>query len=1137
MSIGKPGKRNTCVAFWRLNFNRNGRIAYRAGEKTMAWAFITILAAVLFSARSAPAQTTTGAITGTVTDETGAVVANATVKIVDMGTNVLARTLKTSSAGVYDAEELPVGTYQIEVEAPGFQRAVQSGNVVNVTDRLGVNIVMKVGTTTQSVEVKARAAVVETQTGEQSTLVSNTQLTELPILGRMYTQLQATIPGASRIGSDEIGKGYQSQQSFAINGVSDYYVGVLVDGVWSVDPDTMHETLAAPGPESLAEFKMLTANYSAKYGSAAAAEIVSITKSGGRDFHGGAFEYLRNADLNATDFFLNKVGAHKAPLVYNDFGYYLGGPVYIPGHYNTNKDKTFFFWSQEWLRNFGATNVTTAVPTLNMRTGNFNGVSTLKNPINPFTGVPMADSSGNPCVASNQINPNCMNANVLLLLKQDFPDPTPGATGFNNLVGAYSSGATWRSELIRVDQNINEKFRMLVRFDTEWMVEHDAQGYNDTIPSIGDIDDYPDRSILIKATNVINPTTVNEIGWGFMTIYPGHQRAFEYDLGAWQLPAGWTGKTVFGQNPYNDIPDMSFSGGYGGISDANFPFYEHNSDWQVFDSFSKQLGSHSLQAGGSAIFKSGWGITQITPGRQGAYAFDGHFSGNAWADALLGLANTYEEFYGYREPEYNWRTVEPYVQDDWKVNRRLTLNLGVRWYFLPPSYSDGLTQFEAPYYNPAQAVTVNPNGTIVAGSGNTLNGIVTAGQNGIPHGFSHFYKNTLAPRFGFAFDPRGNGKTAIRGGYGMGYNRERDGDFKALSGNPPLSGYATYTTVPFGNPAAGTAGAATALSLEGRGTPTYQVPTFQNWSFAVEHELNSNTLLSVGYAGSTAYHESVYENINQPRPAFGYQFDPRIACTTTTPYPCASRDSAAYVAPYQGWSAINTIETVGVSTYNGLQVKLDRRAGRGLTFGSSYTWSKNLGNVGARVHRTPENSYDLSADRGYTDFDRRQILVTNFVYQEPFFRGAHGIEAALLKGWETTGIVTFQTGLPANLGYSSSTAGLANRPNWLGSSFAGPRTVAEYFNTKAFAAPPFGFFGNADYDLVHGPGMNNWDMGWMKNFKLGERVNLQFRADTFNAWNHVSFNGLSATFGNSSFGQITSDHTPRTVEFALKLAF
>jgi len=1114
------------ACFGQKNPRASAQSAFRAGFLTLSVvALITICIP-----RLAKAQTS-GTITGTITDESGAVISGATVTITNVGTGVVARTITTGSAGIYVAEALPVGTYQVSVAASGFQTAVSSNLILNVTDRLEVNFSLKLGKTRSTVEVTAVAAQVQTQSGEMSQTVSTQQISQLPILDRNFMELQQTVPGAIKVAGDELGKSFYNTKGYNVNGFDQSMTGYQLDGGQNTDMGNQVSPMTAPPPDALAEFKVLTSNYSAQYGTAGGAVLLAVTKSGTKDFHGDAYDYVRNDVFDANNFFLNSAGASIPPFRYNDFGYTIGGPFYIPGHYNTNKTKTFFFWDQEWLRERTASTIVAATPTADMRSGDFSAVGSLTNPTNPATGKPLTTPGGAPCVVGTQINSACINNNVSLLLAQDFPSPT--TSGFYNYVTGASSGQNWGEQIIRVDQNISDKVKAFVRYVHDSWIENDptVAWSGDAFPTIHSQFNVPSRALTVKLTTILSPTLLNEVTYNYNSNYGSSSPPAMTIHGAYQLPSGYN--AVNPDNPgYNVVPDMNFSQGYGGISSLWGPWWAHHNLSQGSDDLSKVAGAHSLKMGVTTMFSITPVQSQTSPSLQGQYTFDGSFTGNAIADALVGLPVNYSELNTFREPYYNFHQTEFYVQDDWKATRKLTLNLGLRWFFIPHVYGQNLSTFSPGKYDPSQAPIVTPGGLIVANSGNLLNGIIIAGKNGTPLGLVQNHYMTPAPRLGVAYDPTGSGKWAIRGGYGIGYHRIEGNDAYGLVGNPPFSSIPTFFDPPFNNPAAGAAAPLTPLSI-GYLDPIYDIPTVQSWSFGVQRELPSNTVVSVAYVGSRGTHLEYGNNINQPLPAMGYDFDPRIACTATTPYPCTQRVSTDYVRPYQGWSSISGTVPVGHSTYNSLQVSVNRRMTNGLSYGVAYTWSKTLG-----ISSYPQNAYNEDADYGLTSFNRANVLVFNYVYEPPIFRSATGVEAALLKGWEATGLVTFESGFPLTIGLSTPTQGLANRADVVsGQTAAGPKTVAEWFNTNAFTAPPFGFYGNAGVNTVTGPGLNKWDMGFFKNFDIHESWKVQFRAEMFNIFNRANFNSVATTYGAGGFGQLNGAWEPRIMQLALKLVF
>ena len=479
-------------------------------------------------------------------------------------------------------------------------------------------------------------------------------------------------------------------------------------------------------------------------------------------------------------------------------------------------------------------------------------------------------------------------------------------------------------------------------------------------------------------------------------------------------------------------------------------------------------------------------------------------------------------------PSYDYPQLELFAQDTWKVSSRLTLNLGVRYFWIPHLHeaNDLISNFLPARYNPARAVRVLPNGTIEAGGGDLLNGI-TSVSDGISRSLVENYPWKFAPRLGFAWDPTGSGKTSVRAGYGVGYYRIEGNDTYRMVGNPPRSKLVTVFNPLFDNPSAGQAAAARPLAVNSL-DPLFQVPMIQTYSLGVERELTPGTALSVSYVGTRGTHLDRARDINQPFPISGFDFDPRLN-TRSIP--------TEQIRPYLGFAAISQTETTASSTYHALQATLQRRMSKGLLFESSYTWSRTITDASG-FGESPQNAYNLSAERGAASFDRTHMLILNYIYEFPFMQNASGLARSVLGGWQISGVTQFQGGVPLNVGMTGTSLGLANRPNRkAGVDVEGPKTVQQWFNTTAFEAPAFGFFGNAGRNILRGPGIHNWDLSLFKTFALGERAKFQFRAEAFNAFNHTNFDGVSTLFGSPNFGQVVSARTARVVQFALKTEF
>jgi hypothetical protein len=1090
---------------------------YGKGSKTLPLAILLLL----LSCSVGYAQDT-GAIVGTVKEATGAVIPRAVVKITNQGTGIT-REITSDDNGRYVAESLPVGFYDITAEVTGFKRFTHKGIKVDVADRLNIDIVMEVGQVSEVVTVQGEQPVVQTETGAVNYLISGNQITELAVNGRNFVQLAQLVPGASSTSrADQIGVGVTGNKGVAFNGLGQGYSGWLVDGAQNTDVGNQNSLSTYPAMEAIAEFRILSSNYSAEYGTAGGANVVAVTRSGSKEFHGSAYEFFRNDVLDARNFF----APTRAPLRYNNFGYTFSGPFYIPGTYNTSKDKDFFFWSQEWRRIRRGVTVQAQTPTAAMRRGDF---SELLNPSNPFTRstVQIMDPVTNQPFPGNVIPASRINANAKILLDQVIPLPNRSGQALN-FVASPSVPTNFRQELIRADHHFNEQVNVMVRFiqDTFDDTPVTTLWTGSAFPTVNATIASPGKNLITKLTYAISPKTLNEFNFNVS--------ANKIDIvlnGPATRPPGLTIAEIFPENRENRIPNIGFAQGWGGINTGSWPWNNKNQVYTWSDTLSHTAGSHSLKMGGHYQWQikdqDAFGPTN------GNFNFNGSFTGNAIADFLLGLPSSYSELDIQRTGRYRYHQFEAFFQDDWKVSPRLTLNLGVRWFGIPHIFEkdNAVTTFVPERWSASRAPRVNPDGTIVPGSGDILgNGIVRAGE-GIPRGMVKDYWNTFAPRFGFAWDPWGDGKTVIRGGYGVGYYRVEGNDIYDFVNNPPFAQTVNITNPPLDNPGGGVAAPPRPISLFSYDFE-YKVPTAQTYSLGIQRELFKNAGLEIAYVGSRGTHLDHARNINQPLRVGVFDFDPRLNTNAI---------SVEALRPFIGWSTIRQAENTGSSTYHSLQVNFDKRFSDGLKFQVAYTFSKGIGDVfdagGRSVNALPQDSYNMRAERGLLGFDRPHNLVINYIYELPFFKGRNDLLGRILGGWEISGITTASSGPAASPGISTGRNGLATRPDLVGNRIEGARTAEQWFNTAAFAEPAPGFFGNAGRNIIREPGIHKWDVSFFKNNRITESVNLQFRAEFFNIFNHTNFNGIDTTFGSGSFGRATSARDPRIVQLGLKLSF
>ncbi len=1061
---------------------------------------------------------TTGIITGTVTDSSGAVVPNAKVVVRNVGTGE-ERALETNTSGQYVAYSLPIGAYEVGVTASGFKKANRGNIQLNVADRLAINFALDVGQLSESVSVTAEAPVVTTEKGDVGYVVNTRQMTDLSVNGRTFTMLMQLLPGAARTGGDEGGVGFNNSRPFAINGQRSDYTGMLLDGVENTDMGSQDAMFTAPGIETIAEFKVQTSNYSAEYGTAGGSNILVVTRSGTKEFHGAAYDFLRNDRLDARNFFAGS----KPVLRYNNFGYRIGGPVVIPKVYNEGRDKTFFFWAQEWRRRRTQSIFRAATPTPEMIAGNYQAEAAR-------VGKPVIDPDTKTPFANNIIPAARMDNNAKLLYKSLFP--APNAPGFLNFQQNAANKENWRQETLNVTHQFTSGTQGMLRYIQDTWVQEQAgviwagQSY----PNIGSTLDVPGRSFLAKVTSIISPTLLNEFSYAYGSNYgPKEKRAITLS-GPYLEPEGLKVPRLFPRTAGrpDKVPNLSFSGGYGSIDTSYFPWWAHHNISTWTDVVSKTLNTHSLKFGFTYQFSKTPVESQVNPADQGGFSFNGSFSNHSHADFLMGRAASYSELDKFLAPSYDYPQVEWFVQDTWKASRKLTLNFGVRHFIIPHAHeaNDLLTMFRADKYNPAKAVTVNADGTIAPGSGEQYNGVVGV-KDGVPRGLVENHYNTFAPRLGFAYDPTGAGKWAIRGGYGVGYFRVEGNDVYNMVGNPPGAKVVTVFNPLLSDPSAGQAGALRPVGLNTL-DPIYDVPMTQTYSLDIQREVAPGTAVTLGYVGTRGTHLDRARNINQPLPIPGFDFDPRL---NTRAIP------TELIRPYRGFTSITDRENTASSTYHSLQATFKRRMSKGLMFETAYTWGKVLTDASA-FGEGPQNAYNAAAERGLAAFDRTHVLVFNYIYELPIFKDHAQWTGKVLGGWQVSGITMFQSGLPLNIGVTGATFGLASRPNVkAGAQLERPEQISQWFSTNIWEAPAYGFFGNAGRNLIRGPGINSWDMSFFKNFKPAEKWTFQLRGEAFNMFNNANFSGVSTAFGSGNFGQVTSARQPRVMQVSLKVDY
>ena len=1123
--------------------------------------FVFSLSCVCFS------QNITATLTGTVTDPSGSAVAGATVTVHDNNTNADVRTVKTDQTGAYTVPDLPFGTYTVTIKASGFKNEVVNNVILHVGDHRTLDARLEVGQLSEKVEVTTSEVPVETTSAAESTTITGTQIRELQLNNRNFEQLLLLQPGVASSLPDQIQFGITNTDSVSVNGARVSANNWTVDGSDINDSGSNQTLLNVPSVDSLAEFTLERSTYDAQYGRSGGGQVNVVTKSGTKDFHGDAYEFFRNDVLNANSFFLNSTSTPRPPFRYNNFGYTFGGPVFIPGHYNTDKSKTFFFWSQEWRRTRQpATNIL-GLPSPQELTGNFQGL--LNSDGSAVALNPASAPSG--CITGNQINPSCFSANAKAYIANVYSKFTPNSalspTALTeNFIFPVSAANDFRQEIIRVDQKITDKIQVFGRYmqDTVPTTEPGGLFAGAGLPGISDTStNAPGYNVVAHVTQQLTPSIFNEVAYNY-----SRGRIISHITGSIVSPtflsAIDTAAFPF-KDPYGRVPGISISG-VTGVGIPVSPYHELNVDNQVYDNLSLVWRKHTIRTGVSVqlMQKS----ENAVNGTNGSFSFNGEFGNPAFANFLLGNSNSFSQASRDIVPDLHFPNIEAYVQDDWKIRPNLTLNLGVRYaYFATPEdYAQILDNFSPSAYNSADAPLLDPvSGNFVAGQAvnpaNYSNGIIVA-KNGCnpstyfqppvtpfgpacsPYGdrVNPTY-NKFAPRIGFAWSPFGGRRTSVRGGYGIYDDRTLNGIIEQNSfANPPFVGSVLSLNTSFDNPTQGAVTSLGPVQLHSSGTPAFQIPYMQQWSLSVQHEVLPNTLLEVAYVGNKGTHLIGITDLNQVPLAA------RVAHPT---------EDANVLRPFLGYNAISDIAASFYSNYNSLQISLNRRVSRGLNLGVAYTFSKTLTDNPSDRSDAPQNTYNPSAAYGPANFSLKHIFVANYVYDLPFYRSQQGVVGHVLGGWEVSGITTFETGFPTTIhqftdpfNSNDYAAGTPNTyPDGIGidpsaispladqvGSCGGPKTVAKYINTAAFSNA-IGHFGTAGLGSCTGPGFNNWDISGIKNIQMTERFRMQFRAEFFNAFNHVSFNSFDNFVGDSTFGQLNGTHDPRIIQLGLKLYF
>jgi outer membrane receptor protein involved in Fe transport len=1038
-----------------------------------------------------------GMILGSVTDTTGAVIPDVTVTL----SNELSggqRSVVTDQQGVYHLLAIPAGTYDIKFEKPGFNIFESQHISLSAGDSLQLNAALAVSSLQQTVSVQGGVLNrVDTTSANLQNTISSVQLSNTPLSTRSWTQMMGLEPGVSSNEPQEPGFGSNTAVSYSFSGSQQSSNNYLVDGGRDLDPYNGNN-VGMISMDAIAEMSIVRNDYTTVYGRDAGGIVNIITKSGTNKVHGSLFEYFRNDVLNARNYF----ASFRPATRYNDFGATLGGPL--------KRDKLFLFGSYEGRRIEQSTSTRTAlVPTSAQIAGNFSGLPPITNPL---TGLPFPN---------NQIPANLIDHNAQLLFQNYYAAPTPGfQQGALNFTASNPDGTIFNEELGRLDYAISPHLTLAGHYVYDGTTLDSPFGLFTT-------NTMPVTTATVEKENIYsaNGTLTWTPSSSFLNVFT---EAFFRNSAAianttlasrFRVP-GFSVQRIFSTvtDSSTFIPSITMAGGYAGIQ-ILWPQNIHSSSNELRDDANWIRGHHIIKFGGE-MDKENKTQTNSNANNNGTFSFTGGVTGNAVADMLLGDAQEYTESSAHIGDPLDWTDWSLYVQDQFAVTPRLTIDPGLRWEYFPPEHdpTGHLSYFNPALFNFATAATVSSNGRIVPGTQNFGNGVVVAGP-GNPYGNSLTNKtrDTFEPRIGFAYALTKDSLTDVRGGYGFFYDRWSQVASTARSNYPFDQSVSVFNT-DFTNPAEGTT-AIFPIAMTNYASP-WKIPTTQKWSLDVQRQLPAQVLLDVGYAGSHGTHLLYAKNINQISPTLS------VAQGTV---------SANSLVPFRGLGTINTYETGGNTTYNGLQVSIVRQLTSGLSFQVAYTYSKTMDDA-----VTPMNALAPQMNEwALSTYDRKHVLVFNYVYSLPFFKNGPVWQRLALAGWQVSGITSFESGNPITVGISTDQAGIGTttqRPNEIGK----PQRLGrhqEFFNTAAFSLPAKGTFGDAGRSVVRGPGILDFDVSAGKTWDLPERAKLEFVAQSFNVFNHAQFNAVNSTFGASGFGQITGANDPRLIQLGLHLLF
>jgi hypothetical protein len=1139
------------------------RYGREVGQRLTALALVVLS---LFVVPGAYAQSDTSQISGIVKDATGGVVPGATVTVTNEATQVQ-RTAETNANGFFVVSSIPSGFYTVTVESPGFKRFVKTANKLDASIPLMVDALLEVGAVTETVEVVASVAGVQTETATVGRTVEAQQIDKLILNGRNPVLLALLKPGVRRGSSMASFSFSMNSGGYAINGSRSQDNLITHDGAVATRTRSNGTAIGAVDLDQVQEIQILTANFKAEYGRSAGGQIRIVTKSGSQDFHGSFYEYFRNDNLDANSFNNNRNDVVKAAHKFNQFGYIVNGPITL-GSFNRDRTKWFFSWGQEWVRRRVESSAAVTVPSLAMRGGDF---SELLGPNTFFTGTrTIRDPDTGEAFANNVIPTSRLSPNGVGLLNA-YPEPTAGfLQGTNNRFLVRPQPTDQRKDTVAVDFNPNQSHAFRFRFQNYNFAQLDAFR-GDMELAVTDWD-RPNKTASLNYIWTVSPTIVNE-----MLITGSVDRVF-IDI---QRDGLRFARSQFGIDyPYlfsdpkeidDKVPTIVING-LGTVDGGPYPASSTGPIYQIGDNLSVIKSNHTLKFGvlwarqGQNDFDqiNVSGVPGGTNNQNGRFEFiDNRVGGSglAMGDAALGLFDRYAEIGTRAFTPYRSTSFEYFVQDSWRVNDRLTVEAGVRHLFTTPYYYSlwrNMAVFDTDSYDPSRAVVQDPEtGNIL--SGDRFNGVRIPGDGWTDAAFGRvriadtgeydhlftggnkywgdYQKGNIMPRFGMAY--RINEKTVFRAGGGKFYASVGVADNIFLGGNPPFQPMASVSRGVADEPGGGSAVAFPQFFMTN--DPVYKIPSAWNWNFTVQREIGYNTTVEVAYVGRVGTHMERTRELNALP----------VGTRNTTP----STVNTNFLRPYKGFAFINLGENAARSEYNGLQIELNRRFSNGFGYGLAYTLSESFDNASDR-RQQPWDPFNDTTFWGHSSFDTRHVAVINFIWEIPFLRGSNSLAAKILGGWELSGVAQFQTGSPTTITTGDDFAGIGGGPAqpWnLNGDPDLPRGERAYADTNAedafwwnvgtpenrtFTRPAAGTFTTSQFrNMLYNVGFQNWNLGVFKVFSINERHAFQLRGEFFNFPNHPNWSNPNANPTAATFGKVTGKTSERNVQLSLRYSF